>query len=74
MPLAGDILFADEGVPVGVVVQGNHGEGFNMLWADGSADTWIDSDGLIIGITADWRMAYWGFDYIWRDREGLPVP
>lgn len=75
MPLAGDILFADEGVPFGTVVQGYHcDDGFNVLWADGSVDTWIDSDGLVIGITVDWRMAYWGFDYIWRDKEGLPVP
>ena len=65
MPLAGDILFANEGTG-GVVVQGNHDNFFNILWADGSVRPFVDEKNEIIGKTSNWKLAVTGFDIIWR--------
>ena len=65
MPIAGDLLFANEGTG-GVVVQGNHDNFFNVLWADGSVRPFVDEKNEIIGKTSNWKLAVTGFDIIWR--------
>ena len=70
MPLFGDILYANEGtLPAGTVVRGNHGNSFNVAYADGSARNYLDSKKEIIDNTA-WQTSARGFDVIWRNEEG----
>ena len=64
MPLAGDLLYANEGtLPAGTVVRGNHGNSFNIAYADGSARNYNDSQKEIINNTA-WQTSARGFDVI----------
>ena len=70
-PIAGDIMYTNEW-PSGTIIQGNHGSAFNIVWADGHADSWKDTQKKVIGHTAstDWKFAGQGFEIAWREIEG----
>ena len=70
MPLCGDILWQANSVGQDVCHGQQHGKNINVTYADGHAETFIDTKGDFTEPKADYRVQYYGFGKIAHILQG----